>query len=102
MYGKLYHWYAVNDVRNIAPVGWHVATDADWTALTTLLGGEAVAGGTLKELGTIHWLSPNASATDSVGFTALPAGYRGYQGEFNFIGARGYWWTSSQALLTNV
>lgn len=102
VYGKLYNWYAVNDARNIAPSGWHVATDADWSTLTTFLGGEPVAGATMKETGTAHWVSPNTGATDSVGFAALPGGYRGYQGEYVFIGARGYWWTSSQALLTNV
>jgi uncharacterized protein (TIGR02145 family) len=70
--------------------------------LTTFLGGELSAGGTMKETGTADWVIPNTGATDSVGFTALPGGYRGYQGEYVFIGVRGYWWTSSSALLTNV
>lgn len=29
-YGRLYTWYAVNDSRNIAPIGWHIATNAEW------------------------------------------------------------------------
>ena len=37
-YGKLYNWYAVNDSRWLAPAGWHVPTDAEWTTLGKLLG----------------------------------------------------------------
>src|ERR1035437_2945754 len=44
-YGKLYNWYAVNDPRGLAPTGWHVPSDAEWTTLSTCLGGAFVAGG---------------------------------------------------------
>ena len=47
-YGKLYNWYAVNDPRGLAPAGWHVASDAEWTELTNCLGGESEAGGKMK------------------------------------------------------
>ena len=30
-YGKLYNWYAVNDSRGLAPVGYHIPSDAEWT-----------------------------------------------------------------------
>jgi hypothetical protein len=40
-YGKLYNWYAVNDPRGLAPEGYHVPTDAEWTKLDNLLGSDA-------------------------------------------------------------
>jgi uncharacterized protein (TIGR02145 family) len=70
-YGKLYNWYAVNTGK-LAPAGWHVPTDAEWTTLINYLGGEAVAGGKMKA--TTLWSSPNTGATNSSGFTGLPAG----------------------------
>ncbi len=94
-YGKLYNWYAVDDSRNVAPSGWHVATDAEWTALMTFLGGETVAGGKLKETDTIHWVNPNIGATNISGFTALPGGDREFDGTFQFIKFSGAWWTAS-------
>ena len=96
IYGHLYNWYAVNDNRNIAPVGWHVPTDADWTTLTTYLGGEGVAGGKLKESGTTHWQSPNTGATNETGFTALPGGDRLFStGVFYDKGVYGFYWSST-------
>lgn len=77
-YGALYNWYAVNDSRKIAPQGWHIPADAEWTILIDYLGGIYSAGGSMKEAGTTHWASPNHLATNSSGFTALPGGYRGY------------------------
>lgn len=69
-YGFFYNWYAVNDSRNIAPVGWHVPSDSDWTILSNYLGGETIAGGKLKEIGTYHWKSPNTGSTNESGFSA--------------------------------
>ena len=94
-YGKLYNWYAVNDPRGLAPNGYHIPTDAEWTTLTSYLGGTVTAGGKMKEAGTSHWLSPNTNATNSSGFTGLPGGCRGTTGGFGDIGASGYWWSSS-------
>jgi uncharacterized protein (TIGR02145 family) len=90
-YGRLYNWYAVNDSRNIAPTGWHVATDVEWTTLTDYLGGASVAGSKLKEFGTTHWESPNADATNESGFTALPGGDRSFNGPFNYMTVMGFW-----------
>jgi len=92
-YGYLYNWYAVNTGK-LAPAGWHVATDAEWTTLITYLGGESVAGGRLKETGTTHWQSPNTGATNESGFTALPSGDRVGTGTFYGFGSAGGWWCS--------
>jgi uncharacterized protein (TIGR02145 family) len=95
-YGALYNWYAVNTGK-LAPTGWHVATKAEWDAVITYLGGTSVAGGKLKETGTVHWNSPNTGATDAIGFTGLPGGIRYYDdGHYSAIGNVGYWWTSTE------
>jgi uncharacterized protein (TIGR02145 family) len=96
VYGKLYNWYAVNDPRGLAPEGWHVPSNAEWTTLTTFLGGENVAGGKMKEIGTSFWRSPNTQATNESGFTGLPANFRFVHGGFiPQIGYWGNWWSSS-------
>jgi len=94
VYGKLYNWYAVNDPRGLAPVGYHVPSDSEWTTLTNFLGGESVAGGKMKA--TTLWNSPNTGATNSSGFTGFPGGLRGYLGPFYNIGNEGTWWSSSE------
>jgi uncharacterized protein (TIGR02145 family) len=95
IYGRLYNFYAVRDSRGLAPAGWHVATDAEWTTMTTFLGGEGVAGGKLKETGLTHWMTPNTDATNSSGFTALPGGFRWFSGVYEYNGLGGVWWTST-------
>jgi uncharacterized protein (TIGR02145 family) len=93
-FGRLYNWFAVNDSRNIAPVGWHVPSDAEWQTLVDYLGGDAVAGGKMKEAGTSHWLSPNTGATNESGFSALPGGYRFKDGNYPGIGYEAIFWSS--------
>ena len=93
-YGALYNWYAVN-TGNLCPTGWHVPTDAEWTTLTTYLGGESVAGVKLKATTLWNSNSPNTGATNSSGFTALPGGYRNYLGPSLDVGDTGYWWSST-------
>jgi uncharacterized protein (TIGR02145 family) len=97
-YGKLYNWYAVNDPRGLAPTGWHVPSDSEWNELINYLGGDAVAGGKLKEAGTTRWDSPNTGATNSSGFQARPGGMReGTCGcGFSLKNEDGLWWSSSE------
>ena len=96
IYGKLYNWFAVNDSRGLAPKGWHVATDVEWTILTDKLGGASVAGGKMKSVGTTRWTTSDTSATNESGFTGLPGGSRNYSGTFNGVGNYGFWWSSAQ------
>lgn len=97
IYGKLYNWYAVADVRNVCPIGWHVPTDAEWTTLTDYLGGEAVAGGKMKTTGLQYWTGNNIYATNESGFSGLPGGSRyASDGTFNDVGDGGSWWSSSE------
>jgi uncharacterized protein (TIGR02145 family) len=95
-YGAIYNWYTVNTGK-LCPTGWHVPTDIEWIILTQFLGGEPLAGGELKETGTIHWSSPNEGATNSSGFTALPGGYRQDDGSFYNINDDDFWWSSTES-----
>ena len=104
-YGKLYNWYAVspttNGNKNVCPTGWHVPTDDEWSVLTDYLGGESVAGGKMKEVGTTSWYFPNTDATNESGFTGLPGGGRSSDGNYNNIGYSGYWWSSAEYSTSN-
>lgn len=93
-YGKLYNGYAVNDSRNICPVGFRVPTRADFNVLATTIGGNA-NGYKLKEAGITHWATPNTSANNSTNFTALPGGYMGDQNSSSNMSTWGYFWTST-------
>lgn len=101
IYGRLYNWYAVNDSRGLAPLGWHVGTDAEWSTLINFLGGGSIAGGKLKEVGTTHWVTPNTGATNETGFTARPAGHRHPSGIFDGIGSYGNSWCSNESSPSN-
>jgi uncharacterized protein (TIGR02145 family) len=94
-YGKLYNWYVVADNRNVCPVGWHVASDAEFTVLTDYLGGESVAGNKMKSIS--NW-NNNGNGTNESGFNAFPGGYCYESGSFCCTGGYyGYWWSSSEA-----
>ena len=92
-YGKLYNWYAVNDPRGLAPVGYHIPTDEEWTVLTDYFFGEDVAGEKMKS--TSGW-AKSGNGTNESGFSCLPGGIRDYGGAFFSIGKGGYWWCSTE------
>ena len=94
-YGTLYNWYAVVDSRGLCPAGWHVPSDAEWTAFAAYLGTEIVAGGKMKSVSAL-WISPNTDATNNSGFSGLPGGTRYDAGPFVEIGYIGYWWSSTE------
>lgn len=94
-YGKLYNWYAVNDARGLAPAGWHIPSDDEWTILTDYLGGVNTAGYKMKSKS--GW-KENGNGTNSSGFSGLPGGGRDYNGPFNSdsVGSYGLWWSSME------
>lgn len=108
-YGLLYNWYAVNTGK-LAPTGWHVPTDAEWTTLTDYLinngyGYEGSGDDIAKSMASqCKWLSSSTPGTtgndsgtnNSSGFSALPGGYRVSNGIFSSIGASGFWWSSTE------
>jgi len=110
-FGHFYNGWAVKDSRNIAPSGWHVPTDAEWTTLENYL----IANGynydgtktgdkfykslaantnwfTYSVIGTI---GNDLSKNNSTGFNALPGGYRDSNGNFSLQGSNGYFWSST-------
>jgi uncharacterized protein (TIGR02145 family) len=95
-YGYLYNWYAVADTKGLCPTGWHVPSDDEWTILVTYLGGESIAGGKMKSTGTTYWNSPNTGATNEIGFSALPGGYRNNDGRYNNISYNAFFWSGTE------
>jgi uncharacterized protein (TIGR02145 family) len=102
IYGKLYNWYAVTDSRGLAPQGWHVPSDTEWTTLSDYLGGSAIAGGLLKDTDISYWTTPNTGATNITRFTALPGGARGASGGFVVINNSAYFWSTTENIGTPV
>lgn len=115
-YGRLYTWSAAMDsagtfssrgkgcgheknctptypVRGICPSGWHLPTRAEFETLFTTVGGKSTAGKMLKA--TNGWNS-NGNGTDAFGFSALPAGDRGYGDHFYGGGHDAYFWSSKE------
>lgn len=92
-YGKLYNWYAVNDARGLAPEGWHIPSNDEWTILETSLGDWKKSGNKLKTIS--GWLS-NGNGSNETGFSGVPGGYRLDNGDFLGIGADGQWWSSTE------
>ncbi len=112
-YGALYTWPAAmngeassasnpSGVQGICPTGWHLPSVDEWQELGDYLGGFDIAGGEMKEVGTEHWLSPNTGATNSSGFTGLPAGWRLYSGYFTSLKYIDFWWTATELDATYV
>jgi uncharacterized protein (TIGR02145 family) len=93
VYGKLYNGFAVEDARKICPTDWHIPSVDEWTTLINYLGGYNEASGRLKESGTTHWKSPNTGTNES-GFTALPGGYRWYDGVFHSFTEMAVFWAT--------
>ena len=109
IYGRLYDWstamgisssynsskWGEDDVKHqgICPSGWHLPSKADWDILVTYAGGYDKAG---KKLKSAYGWYGNGDGTDDYGFSALPGGNRGSDGNFDNAGNRGSWWTATE------
>jgi uncharacterized protein (TIGR02145 family) len=111
-FGYLYNWYAVNDSRKLCPDGWHVPTDAEWTNLIQIYdpgasasasgAQSATAGAVLKSNVTntsagvgLGW-NPGSPGTNTSGFSALPGGYRNFDGSFYSIRSNAFFWSATE------
>ena len=115
-YGRLYTWAAAMDsvgtlstngkgcgygticsptypVRGICPEGWHLPTEEEFETLFTAVGGKSTAGRMLKS--TSGWNS-SGNGTDAYAFSALSAGFRHFNGYFNYEGNNAYFWSSTE------
>jgi uncharacterized protein (TIGR02145 family) len=116
-YGYLYNWYAVKGIasigsttyKNICPSGWHVPSDSDWNKLVKFIHSGAdtttipsadgsfsqssTAGGKLKKNDAL-WTTN--TGTDDFGFSALPGGYRNFDGGFTSIRSIAFFLSADQ------
>ncbi|ALO16598.1 Chitodextrinase precursor [Salinivirga cyanobacteriivorans] len=94
-YGALYNWHAVN-TGNLCPDGWHVPTDAEWTALEDYIGSDGHSGTEGTALKATSGWNNDGNGTDDYGFTAHPGGYRTSNGAFDNVGYYGLWWSATE------
>jgi uncharacterized protein (TIGR02145 family) len=95
MHGAIYNGYTIN-TKTLCPSEWHVPTKTDFETLVATLGGESLAGGKLKELGTITWTDVNKGDTNNSGFAGRGTGRRAYNtGEYEQFGILGNYWSST-------
>ena len=100
-YGRLYTWEAA---KKACPRGWHLPSRDEWDHLAESVGGSKSSnyetshdwlGAGKKLKSTSGWYN-DANGTDDFEFSALPGAYRTLDGNFNFIGYRGAWWTATE------
>ena len=117
LYGALYNWYTIDDLKGLCPTGWHVPTNNEWTSLTDFIGGiNSPHGNELKSCRQVNspqgggcnttehprWIDGGQNGTDDYGFSGLPGGVRGNYGTFFNFGNFGFWWSSSEYSSSNV
>ena len=106
-YGVLYTWAAAmhgidgcdeipSGVQGVCPSGWHIPSNSEWMVLIDYLGGYKIAGGKLKESGTLHWNEPNNGATNETGFSAVASGERDASGWDNTYKDRCAIWSTTK------
>jgi uncharacterized protein (TIGR02145 family) len=109
VYGGLYQWneamqyYTVQGSQGVCPAGFHIPSVSEWDVLRDYLGGQSIAGGSMKETGTRYWAAPNTGATNSSSFSDRGAGtFR--QSPYNYfylLREAGIFWTSTESNASN-
>lgn len=95
-YGKLYNIYAINDLRGLSPIGFHIPTERDWNLLIEASGGKENAGRVLKN--SEGWCNNGNGAINSI-FKGKPGGFRSESGEFINKNCGAYWWTKDSKIV---
>ena len=116
-YGALYNWYVVNPLnpKKIAPAGWHVPTDLEWTILIKYMGlngynydgtkdttyinkiAKSLAAMTDWDIDTITGtIGCDLTKNNQSGFSALPGGCCGNDGVFYGQSDYGDWWSATE------
>jgi uncharacterized protein (TIGR02145 family) len=98
VHGKLYNWYAVEDLRSLSPKGWLIPTDDDWNELVSILSNETDDVMMCLKSDELWNESPGEN---SIGFNAIPSGKVDMSGNFDYDGAEAinnscFFWTSSE------
>ena len=105
--GALYNWNVINNIKIVAPKGWHIPSDEEWKTLEKTIGMETA------DLEKTAWRGTNeadkllakykapteselyAFGTNESGFSALFAGCRLFSGAINQEKNTAFWWTST-------
>ena len=122
-YGRLYDWATAMDLdekcnksgckilysephKGICPSGWHIPSNEEWKKLVNFVGInagielKATSGWDSPMVPNKHFGSCFGSCTDEFGFSALPGGYGGSNGNFGFVDFLGWWWSVTEPSLT--
>ena len=119
-YGRLYTWSAAMDsvgewstngkgcgygptcsptysVRGVCPEGWHLPDTTEWNALFDAVGGKVTAGIMLKSTeGWNDYYGTSGNGWDAYSFSALPAGFRYFFGDYFDEGYNTHFWSSTE------
>ena len=94
IYGKFYNWYAVNDKRLLAPLGYHIPSDSEWSALNEYL---EKSSNDVVNLISKSELVAKGNGNNKSGFNGIAGGFLSQEGKFYNIDSKGYWWSSSDS-----
>jgi uncharacterized protein (TIGR02145 family) len=102
-YGKLYNWYAVKDLRGLAPTGYHIPTLTEWRTLKSTKPDTKTLKSTTSDWeGTFSYVNNNITVAshpnystyngdNSSGFNALPGGSVFNTGTNGNYGSASFW-----------